>query len=432
MPIRAFALRELAKLDIPEVTRDLLEIYAQSTTPDALKQVIALALRDRRTGGNFLVEALARHYDFIEDTKPYPLQVVAPTLVAMQERSAVAGLIDHMMDHETSGEALKEVVAAVVALGDAAVVPPLRDFLVRYHADSSFGQDATALALAVDGLVRHGDVAERELLTRLAAARGTLVPVKEHIGEALAARERALAEEEARRVAALQQAAQAAVPVGPQRVVPFRLSNEEITATLDSHRDDLRLCIDTELQTNPTLQIVRLVMVLNADGSVKSISVTPGSATMRECITQKVTAYRFPTFRDVRMPATYSMRGAAPAVRPPPQPEPPPNQGTPGENGNPQVGAPEPQWPNQWPQQWPQQNPQPGAPEPGANPQPGAAQPPANPQPGAPEPPANPPQGAPPPPANPPQGAPPPPASPQPGAPEPPASPQPGAPEPPP
>jgi len=425
VPIRGFALRELAKLDIPEVTRDLLEIYSQSTTPEALKQVIALALRDRRSGGNFLVEALGRHYDFIEDTKPYPLQVVAPTLVAMQERSAVAGLIDHMMDHETSAEALKEVVAAVVALGDAAVVPPLRDFLTRYHADSSFGQDTTALDLAVDGLVRHGDVAERELLTKVAGERSTIAAVKQHIGEALAARERLLAEEEARRVAAARQVEQAAQPQAPQRVVPFRLSQEELNASMDSHRDDLRLCIETELQTNPTLQVVRLVMVLNGDGSVKSITVTPGSNTMRECIAAKVRAYRFPTFRDVRMPATYSMRGAAAAVRPPPQPEPPPNQGQPGQPGSPQVGAPEPQWPNQWPQQWPQQQPQPGSPEPGA------PEPPQNPQPGAPEPPANPPAGAPEPPAPPPQGAPAPPAAPRPGAPEPPASPPVGAPEPP-
>ncbi|MBI2894748.1 MAG: PQQ-binding-like beta-propeller repeat protein [Deltaproteobacteria bacterium] len=435
IPIRQFALRELAKLDIPEVTRDLLEIYSQSSTPEALKQVIALSLRERRTGGAFLVEALGRHYDFIEDSKPYPLQVVAPTLVAMQERSAVPGLIDHMMDHETSNEALKEIVAAVVALGDASVVPPLRDFVVRYHADSSFSQDPTALALAIDGLVRLGEVGERELLTKLAGERSTLAPVSQHVREALEAREAALRAEEAARQAAAQQAQAAQEPQRPQRVVPFRLSVEEVNATFDAHRDELRLCIETELQTNPTLQVVRFAMVLNGDGSVKSVMVAPGSQTMQDCLGSKVRAYRFPTFRDVRMPATFQMRGAAAAVRAQPQPEPPPQQGPQA----PQPGAPVPgQWPQQWPQQWPPQtNPAPGSPEPGApeppmNPQPGAPEPPANPQPGAPEPPASPQPGAPEPPPSPPVGAPPPPASPPVGAPVPPASPPVGAPEPPP
>ena len=40
---------------------------------------------------------------------------------------------------------------------------------------------------------------------------------------------------------------------------------------------------------------------------------------MRECIVGKVRTYRFPTFRDVRMPISYQMRGAARAQMPPPQ-----------------------------------------------------------------------------------------------------------------
>ncbi len=196
LPIRTYALHLLSAIDDPEVTNDLLQVTSREGIPDQLREAAAQSLAQRESGAAFLIDALAVHHDYLSRSIPVPLTIVAPTLVRMESHESVPALLEHMMDHETTMTELREVVAAITALGDASVVGPLRDFLVRYHKDSAFAENTEALNVMVDGLLQHGHVEEREMLQAIGADPQTLAPLREHIASALAAIEAAERPEE--------------------------------------------------------------------------------------------------------------------------------------------------------------------------------------------------------------------------------------------
>ncbi|MBZ0120628.1 MAG: hypothetical protein K8H88_26785, partial [Sandaracinaceae bacterium] len=127
---RAYAVTQLANIDDPEVTRDLLDLYQQRSMPGALKEALREALRSRRSGEQFLLAALERRYDYLEDTQAPPLEAIVPALLEMRQAAAVPRLVNHLMDHETPDAVLPVLVRAIVQLGGAEAVPALRTFLV--------------------------------------------------------------------------------------------------------------------------------------------------------------------------------------------------------------------------------------------------------------------------------------------------------------
>lgn len=312
---RAYAVRLLAALPDPDVTRDLLDLYQQRSMPRALRDAIAAALRTRTTGNEHLIDALSRRYDFIEGTEGPPLEVIVPSLIETRASRAVPGLVQQMQDHETSPEALVLVVRAVAELGDASVVPALRNFLVLYRADSSFAERGDALAWAARGLFHLGGPEERQLLTALANDSRTVPPLVAAVqglfeeerrqAEALAAREA----EDARRAA--EEAARQA-----NAALPTRLTQEQIDQAFAEHTDSLRECIAAEVQRNPLLGQVRLVFILTGDGRASEIGVAPSTPELTECMTSRVASIEFPRFRQRRQRASFtvSLRGLGPAA----------------------------------------------------------------------------------------------------------------------
>src|SRR5690606_28966979 len=125
VPARAYAIRELAAMEEPEITRDLLDLYSQQSMPGTLRRAIGAALQTRRAGSEHLIEALGRRFDFIEQTQSPPLEVIVPSLLEMRASAAVPGLVQQLNDHETPAAVLPTVARAIVELGDASVVPAL-------------------------------------------------------------------------------------------------------------------------------------------------------------------------------------------------------------------------------------------------------------------------------------------------------------------
>ena len=95
------------------------------------------SIKKRKRARQYLVQALEMHYDFLEQTDPAPMEVIAPALITMKERSAVPGLLKQLTDHETPLENLPLILSAIIELGDPSVLPTLKSFLTRYHADST-------------------------------------------------------------------------------------------------------------------------------------------------------------------------------------------------------------------------------------------------------------------------------------------------------
>lgn len=342
LPVRTYALQLLTQIDDPEVTQDLLEIHAREGVPEQLREAAAQALSERASGGAFLVDALGTHYDFLLQTSPPPLDIVARTLVRMDSREAVPQLLEHLMDHETSLTALREVAAAVVALGDASVVGPLRDFLVRYHADSAFAENAEALNVMVDGLLRHGNVAEREVLERIQADPATLLAVRTHIAEAFAALEAAAQPEET--------PAETPEDTGPtpeevcaeQREANYQLSQEDINRVMVSHADELRPCFMAEMERNPDAGMIRIVFLLTSEGEGMNWDVMPNSPELLTCLLPHLRAIHFPCIRAYRQRARFGVNLIRPRAAEPPPPETPPETpgaGTPGGWGPPPPGT---------------------------------------------------------------------------------------------
>jgi hypothetical protein len=307
VPARAYAILQLAQLPDPAITRDLLDLYAQQSMPGALRTAIAHALRSRRTGGEYLIEALRQRYDFIENTPAPPLEVIVPALLEMRAHGAVPGLVQQMNDHETPIGVLEMVVRAVVELGDASVVPALRHFLVLYRADSVFAEDPSALIRVAEGIFRLGGPEGRALLTSLADAPSTLEPLTTAIRgyfEAERREQEAIARrqaEEAQR--ALEEAARRA-----EAALPLRLTQEQINSAFAAHTDALRECIAGELARNPELGQVRLVFILQNDGRAVELGVAPNTPELVQCVQERVNAIEFPRFRQRRMRAQFVIR----------------------------------------------------------------------------------------------------------------------------
>jgi outer membrane protein assembly factor BamB len=295
VPARAYAISELAKLDEPEVTRDLLDVYGQSTTPPELARRLADALRARRSGLEYLVDALAKRYDFLEQTRPAPLAVIVPALVEAHETRAVPRLVERMLDHETPLAVLPTVVHAVVELGDDGVVAPLLAFVRLYRADSSFAEQPEALIEAARGVLAHGREQGPALLASLVQ--------DGRAGSAVSSG-----------IAALWPSAQvpsagadgtAAPAVQPAPALPEKLTQDAVNATFTEHVDELRACIIEELARNPKLALLRVAFIAESDGSTHALSFAPNSSALVDCLYPKIAAYRFPRFRSGREVESY-------------------------------------------------------------------------------------------------------------------------------
>jgi len=313
LPIRTYALGLLTSIDDPEVTQDLLEVTSRDDVPDQLRAAAAQALGSRESGAAVLVDSLSVHYDYLSRSRPVPLSIVSRTLTQMEAQEAVPALLEHLMDNETSLNDLREVAAAVVALGDASVVGPLRDYLVRYHRDSAFAESAQALTVMADGLLQHGHIEERELLTAMAANPQTVVGLREHITqafEAIASAERA--EEEAVAAAAAQQAQENAGPTAEeicqeQREQHYQLTQDEINQVMRANAADLRDCFMQEMERNEDVGQIRIVWLLTPDGRGINWDIIPRSPELLTCLIPHLNNIEFPCIRAYRQRARFGV-----------------------------------------------------------------------------------------------------------------------------
>ncbi len=303
---RAYAIQLLAAMTAPEITRDLLDLYAQRSMPGTLKEAIATALRGRHGGAQYLVKALDQHYDFLADTKAPPLQIIIPSLLEMHATAAVPGLIQQMQDHETPIDVLPLVIHAVVELGDASVVPALESYLTLYHADTAFAQKPQSLAAAAEGVFKLAGADGRHELQTLMADATTLHGVS-HAINALFVAEQHQAEVHARVEAEAAARAAEAAASRAAAARPVRLSQTEVNHAFAEHLDDLRKCVAQEVTRNPHLAQVRVVFILQSDGSGHDFTLAPNTAPFVACMQPKLAGIRFPAFQATRQRASFTL-----------------------------------------------------------------------------------------------------------------------------
>ncbi|HVV84394.1 MAG TPA: PQQ-binding-like beta-propeller repeat protein [Kofleriaceae bacterium] len=175
--IKQYAVASLAKLEGPDVTRDLLAIVQDPRTPAKLSETVVnlvIARKDPQ-GLPALLAALAPQRDYIEGTGPIAVSVVARALGALGDRDlsadqraqAVTALTAQLDDPATPPGDRLELVKAMIAIGKGGERPRLRRELVTYRADPELGVDTELIATLCQALAA-GDQQDRETLRMIA------------------------------------------------------------------------------------------------------------------------------------------------------------------------------------------------------------------------------------------------------------------------
>ena len=111
---QSFLLQELAPIAEPEVTKTLIDVASNARTPPALLESARRFLAQRRNGEKFMLEALARHYDFLSDVlRPPPVGPLADALAAMNETRAAPLLARHLNDPANTPDDIERAARAL-------------------------------------------------------------------------------------------------------------------------------------------------------------------------------------------------------------------------------------------------------------------------------------------------------------------------------
>lgn len=290
VPARIYAVEQLSGMQDAFITGGLLALYEQPNTPAELQSAIASALSARKTGLGPLVSALERRYDFLAETKPAPLAVIAPALARAGEKSAVPGLLARFLDHETPATALASLARAIGTLGGAHEAAPLLEWLERYQADSSVRGEPEALLEAARAALALDPKRAKPVLARVTSAGRMASEPAQEIAALLEPKPAAI--EEPLEVAHVEPAVAPKLP----RLPAQRAIDQAFAAQLEA----MKPCVEDELKANPKLFQLRIAFIAEGDGSAHGFHFAPASKALAECLYPKVAGIRVPAFAEPR------------------------------------------------------------------------------------------------------------------------------------
>ncbi len=193
--IKQFAVGVLAKLEGPDVAKDLLAIVQDGRTPAKLRESVIelLVARKDPAGLPSLLAALEPRYDFITGSEPVAVAVVARAVGALGDRGisdddrakAIKVLAAQADDPATPAGDRFELVRAMIAVGQGAERPRLRSLLMMERADPALGREAKLVEVIAMALAA-GSAEDRETLRFVASDARTVDAVAEVARAALA------------------------------------------------------------------------------------------------------------------------------------------------------------------------------------------------------------------------------------------------------
>ena len=126
---------ELTRLDDPQVTKILIDLTSSAKIPPELRQAARKLIATRRSGKEYMLAALERHYDYVSDVLlPPPLGPLADALAAMNEVSATPLLARHLNDPANDMVDVERAAQALGKLATPAEYEELRTFFALYRA----------------------------------------------------------------------------------------------------------------------------------------------------------------------------------------------------------------------------------------------------------------------------------------------------------
>jgi hypothetical protein len=170
---------ELTKLDDPRVTKILIDLTSSTKIPPDLRAAARKLIATRRSGKEYMLAALERHYDYVSDVLlPPPLGPLADALAAMNEVSATPLLAKHLNDPANE---MSDVERAAVALGKLATpaeYEELRTFFALYRATADEPSLVNAVVSIAGALLRIGGPQGKLVVERAAQDPLTQADVK--------------------------------------------------------------------------------------------------------------------------------------------------------------------------------------------------------------------------------------------------------------
>ncbi|HEY6078926.1 MAG TPA: PQQ-binding-like beta-propeller repeat protein [Polyangiaceae bacterium] len=172
-------LDELVKLDQPIVTKILIDLTSSAKIPPDLRAAARALIATRRSGKQYMLAALERHYDYINDVLlPPPLGPLADALSAMNEVAATPLLARHLNDPANEMTDVERAAQALSKLATPAEYEELRTFFALYRATADEPSLVSAVVAIGGALLRIGGPPGRTLVERAAQDPLTQTDVK--------------------------------------------------------------------------------------------------------------------------------------------------------------------------------------------------------------------------------------------------------------
>jgi hypothetical protein len=160
---------ELTKQNDPLVTKILIDLTSSAKIPPDLRGAARKLIATRRTGKEYMLAALERHYDYVSDVLlPPPLGPLADALSAMNEVSATPLLARHLNDPANEMADVERAALALGKLATPAEYEDLRTFFALYRATADEPSLVNAVVAVGSALLRIGGPQGKTVVERAA------------------------------------------------------------------------------------------------------------------------------------------------------------------------------------------------------------------------------------------------------------------------
>ncbi len=182
-----YLVAQLGKLEDPIVTKTLIDLSSSPRIPPDLRTETRRLLALRKNGNEYMLSALARHYDFVSGVLlPPPVGPLADALAQSGEVRAAPLLAKHLNDPANSAEDVAHAARALVKLATPAEYEDLRTFFALYRATADDESLVAAVVACAEAVLRVGGEAGRAVVERASQDALTQGEVRRALPEVLA------------------------------------------------------------------------------------------------------------------------------------------------------------------------------------------------------------------------------------------------------
>jgi outer membrane protein assembly factor BamB len=160
----SFLIEALPSIQDPLVTKILIDLVEHPRTVPSLAKRAGVLLAQQRTGVEYMLAALERHYDFLSGSRPPPVGPLAVALEAIGDRNAAPLLATHLNDPATATRDVPLIASALAALGTSRETDELKTFFALYRATADEPPLVEAVVKVAQTLIRVGGPSGQEMV----------------------------------------------------------------------------------------------------------------------------------------------------------------------------------------------------------------------------------------------------------------------------